>query len=154
MVQFIIKNRLQWVSASTGKIDTTPRTTEEVFTDEQDAKIITNDFPYNFSDDITHLVAWTKLDIKSDPQSEIGDLTDRTRAVIDRYVVKTFVEWLGINRENVVWFRNFPALQSVLELSHIHILIRGLEKGKLEEVLGSPGKVLTKEDLEEIYQKF
>ncbi|KAH3686687.1 hypothetical protein WICPIJ_002331 [Wickerhamomyces pijperi] len=125
VVKYIIRERLQWSSPSEIK----PQS-DQLFHNASDFKIIKNDFPYNYTDDISHFCVWSKLTIVSDPQSEIGDVTSHVKAVIDRYVQKTFVEHLGLQQCDVMWFRNYPILQSVKELSHIHVLIRGGDKAQ------------------------
>lgn len=117
---------------------------DPLFTNPDDLKIVRNDFPYFFEDDVTHLCVWTKRRIESDPKSLIGDLSQETRALIEQYVVQTFVQQLGIPRENLVWFRNWEALQSVKEISHVHVVIKGMTKEQLDVVLGTPGVPLAK----------
>jgi len=87
-------------------------------------------------------VIWSKVIIESDPESEIGDVSDNTRALIDEYVEKTFINQLGLKRENVIWFRNFPAIQSVRELSHIHVLVKDMDKKDFDKVIKTPGVLL------------
>lgn len=130
----------------TDDIDIKPKSSL-LFHDSDDVKIVPNDFPYNFEASVTHLLAWTKVPIEGDPLDPNEDISPKTRALIDLYVQKTFVEYLGVSREDVVWFRNWRALQSVRQLSHIHVLINGLSKEKLNEVLNTPGKLLTEEEI-------
>lgn len=99
-----------------------------LFTNPADLKIVLNDFPYYFEDDVVHMCVWTKKPIKSDPNSMIGDISPSTRATVDRYVQQTFVDQLGLSSDNVVWFRNWDALQSVKEISHIHVVVKGMTK--------------------------
>lgn len=112
---------------------------DPIFTNPDDLKIVRNDFPYYFEDDVTHLCVWTKKKIESDPNSSIGDLSQETRNIIERYVDQTFVKGLGIPRENLVWFRNWEALQSVKEISHVHVVVKGMTREQVAQVLGTPG---------------
>lgn len=144
IVQEIIKTRLGWIE--NGHPALMPASTS-LFTEPNDVLIITNDFPYNFESSMTHFVVWSKVIIESDPNSEIGDVTEETRKIINTYVHKTFVGQLGLKPENVIWFRNFPAIQSVRELSHIHILIKDLGQENFDKVFRTPGVMLTHEDL-------
>lgn len=112
---------------------------DPIFTHPDDLKIVRNDFPYYFEDDVTHLCVWTKRRIESDPNSSIGDLSQETRNIIERYVDQTFVKGLGIPRENLVWFRNWEALQSVKEISHVHVVVKGMTREQVAHVLGTPG---------------
>lgn len=104
-----------------------------------DIKILMNDFPYYFDANLTHLCIWTKVDIKSDPSSEKGDISPKTRLIIERYVNKTFVEYLGISKDRILWFRNWSALQSVKNLSHIHVVIRDISDEQLAKVVKKSG---------------
>lgn len=110
-----------------------------LFTEASDIKIILNDFPYYFEPDVTHMCVWTKQPIPSDPISTLGDISPQLRARIEAYVVKTFVEGLGVSRDKLVWLRNWDALQSVKEISHIHVIVKGLLQQQLDKVLGTPG---------------
>ncbi|KAF3990814.1 hypothetical protein FT663_00639 [Candidozyma haemuli var. vulneris] len=112
---------------------------DALFTNPDDLKIVRNDFPYYFEDDVTHLCVWTKRRIESDPNSKMGDLSQASRDIIEQYVDQTIVKHLGIPRENLVWFRNWDALQSVKEISHVHIVIKGMTQEQLGQILGTPG---------------
>lgn len=144
VVRHIVTHALQWKTPKEleGVADCDINVKESgdpLFTNASDLKIVRNDFPYHFEDDVVHLCVWTKRRIPSDPESQLGDLSKESRDLIERYVNKTFVQWLGIPREDIVWFRNWEALQSVKEISHVHVIIKGLSKEKLQMVLGSPG---------------
>ncbi|KAM9906279.1 hypothetical protein OXX69_006863 [Metschnikowia pulcherrima] len=112
---------------------------DPIFTNADDLKIIKNDFPYFFEDNVAHLCVWTKQPIVSDKSTALGDISKETRSVIDKYVYKTFVEKAGIPRDNLVWFRNWEALQSVREISHIHVLIKDASNEQIEALIGTPG---------------
>lgn len=140
----LVVNSLQWRTqeqVKNVKDDdiVVPASGAGLFQNALDLKIVRNDFPYYFEDDVVHLCVWTKRRIESDPKSEIGDLSPEMRALIEKYVQKTFVEWLGVDRNDLVWFRNWDALQSVKEISHVHVVVRGMTSEQLEKVLGGPG---------------
>jgi hypothetical protein len=139
---------LQWVDDNNEPL-LTPES-KALFTSSNDIKIIWNEFPYNFEPGVSHLCVWSKLQIESDPTSPIGDVSDSTRAIIDRYVVKNFIEHLNLDEANLIWFRNFPAIQSVTELSHIHILIKDLDQTVLDSLVGTSGLTLTEEEVTEL----
>lgn len=124
-----------------------PDSGSDLLTNASDLKVVQNDFPYYFEDDVTHLCVWTKKRIESDPSSALGDLSPATRARIEKYVTKTFVDGLGVARENLVWFRNWEALQSVREVSHVHVVVKGMNAKQYESVVGGPGVPLTDADL-------
>lgn len=119
----------------------------KLFSNKSDLKIVPNHFPYYFEEDVVHLCVWSKLRIDSDENSPIGDISPATREIIDKYVCKTFVDGLGIARENLVWFRNWEALQSVKSISHLHVVVKGMTDEQLEKVLYQSGEVLTANDL-------
>lgn len=113
-----------------------------LFECEDDLMILPNHFPYYFEADVAHLCVWSKKSIDADPNSPIGDISPAMRGLIERYVIKTFVEGLGIPRENIVWFKNWLALQSVQAISHVHVVIKGITPEQLAKVLYTPGSVL------------
>lgn len=140
----LVVNTLQWRTqeqVKNVKDDeiSVPASGDPLFTNASDLKVVKNDFPYYFEDDVVHLCVWTKRRIESDPNSALGDLSADMRALIEKYVQQTFVEWLGIAREDLVWFRNWEALQSVKEISHVHVVVKGMSEEKLHAVLGGPG---------------
>ncbi|KAH3674812.1 hypothetical protein WICMUC_003015 [Wickerhamomyces mucosus] len=148
VVNYIIKNRLNWIKFSKDNqliIDLKPSGTK-LFENINDFKIIGNDFPYNFENNITHVVVWSKISIPSDPNSKIGDVSLYTKRIIEKYIDKTFIKHFGIQSKNLLWFRNYPILQSVTELSHIHILIRDLDEFKIDEIIGNSGLPLEDDD--------
>lgn len=139
----LVANSLHWCDEAeiAGIPDsqvTIKRSDSGLFENADDLKIIHNDFPYYLEDNITHLCVWSKQPIKSDPSSALGDMSPETRAIVERYVRHKFVTQLGIPREDLVWFRNWEALQSVKEISHIHVLIRNMTPQQLEAALASP----------------
>ncbi|CCH45081.1 hypothetical protein BN7_4659 [Wickerhamomyces ciferrii] len=115
-----------------------------------DICIILNRFPYHFTPDIVHLIVWTKVHIENDADSDKGDISKYTRDLIDLYIDKTFVQNLGLSRDNIVWFRNWSALQSIKDLSHIHVLTKGLDEAQLRQILGTPGCPLNEEDYKKL----
>ncbi|RKP31660.1 hypothetical protein METBISCDRAFT_22108 [Metschnikowia bicuspidata] len=106
-----------------------------LFENVDDVKVVLNEFSYFFEDNVTHLCVWSKRSIESDLNSAVGDLSADTRAVIEKYVQAKFVVQLGIPPENIVWFRNWAALQSIKEISHIHVLVRNMDSDQLQKAL-------------------
>lgn len=123
---FILQERLRWT-------DPTPRSTVP-FADPTDYKVLFNDWPYGLSARISHLVIWTKFELTPDPAHPNLDLTPLARQQIDSFVNRTFGDRCG--RENVLWFKNWRALQSVRALEHFHVMILDADAGFLEEVTG------------------
>lgn len=132
---YIIQQELKWTDSTSNN---------QLFTNSNDVKILLNKFPYYFEDSITHLCIWTKVDIPNDPQSDIGDISTTTRSLIDKYVGKTFPN------HPFLWFRNWANLQLVKLISHVHVLVKGLDQEKLNQVLETCGELLTLEDYQEL----
>jgi len=93
-----------------------------------DYKTLYNDWPYGFTQDITHLVIWLKIQGVDTPES---------RALIKKFVEKTsFVQRMkdgGAGADTVLYFKNIPKLQSVGALEHLHVLLRGAKQELLDE---------------------
>lgn len=110
-----------------------------LFGNGDDLKVLPNHFPYYFEKNVTHLCIWTKMKIPSDPNSALGDICPIASKTIDRYIRQTFQDQYGIPASDILWFRNWEALQSVKAMSHIHVIVRNLDPRHLEELLYSPG---------------
>jgi hypothetical protein len=67
------------------------------FEEEEDVKVLYNDWPYGIDERIVHLVVWTKFELVDDP--ETGDLTVEARREVDSWVDETFGKVCG--EENV-----------------------------------------------------
>lgn len=80
VMDFILTQRLHWDMPITPK--------GKPFESEQDIKILWNDWPYGLDKKIVHIVVWTKFDLEDDPATD--DLTEKARAEIDAFVLKTF----------------------------------------------------------------
>ena len=67
-------------------------------------------------------------------------MTAKSRALVDGFVRRVFRERVGEGGkgagEKVLWFRNWTGLQSVRGLEHVHVLVRGVERGVLDEWVG------------------
>ena len=105
------------------------------FTDPSDYKILLNDWPYGFTQDVTHIVVWSKVRIPE--QKPEGYLTPESVAWVEGFVQRTFVgplssyrskQGVGVDADTgddyVLWFRNWSGLQSVRGLEHVHVLVR------------------------------
>lgn len=114
---------------------------DQLFGDASDVMVLPNHFPYYFPSNVRHLCVWLKTRIPNDPHSPYGDISPATRQEIEAYVTRTFVDGLGIPRENICWFRNWEALQSVKLISHIHVIVKDMSDAQQDEVLHGPGAV-------------
>ncbi|PTB36428.1 uncharacterized protein TrAFT101_010316 [Trichoderma asperellum] len=100
-----------------------------------DYKVLLNDWPYGLTPEITHIVVWSRTPIPTDP--ETGDLTTESRAQVEDFVKAYFVDTLGAGGEQqVLWFKNWVALQSVRTLEHFHVLVRNVDDDMLERWTG------------------
>lgn len=80
VMKFILSQRLGWDMPITARA--------APFQDEDDVKVLWNDWPYGVAPGIVHLVVWTKFELEADPVTD--DLTDRARKEIDDYVREKF----------------------------------------------------------------
>ncbi|KAJ3563434.1 hypothetical protein NPX13_g8200 [Xylaria arbuscula] len=92
------------------------------FEDPSDYTVLINDWPYG--------LVWSRTTIDTDPKT--GDMTGESRQVVSDFVNRFFVEKLGPGGE-VLWFKNWVALQSVRSLEHIHVMVKDASKEILEE---------------------
>ncbi|CAK9438522.1 uncharacterized protein LODBEIA_P27460 [Lodderomyces beijingensis] len=120
-----------------------------IFYNEQDVKILPNKFPYYFDKNIVHLCIWSKLTIPNDTTSAVGDVSPLTRRIINKYLAKTFVEH-GVQPAQIVWFRNWTSLQSVRSISHIHVILHDVDPVFIQQLIGTGGTPLTREDYKKI----
>ena len=120
----------------------------KIFVDADTLKIIYNQFPYYFPKNVVHLCVWSSVVIPTDPNSKEGDITEETRRIIDKYVSKTFTEKYNLHPDQICWFKNWGLLQSIKNISHIHVLIEDFDVEKYD-ILGSPGEPLLLEEIEE-----
>lgn len=135
MTQYILDNRLpnSWGQPPFAPESQTP------FANDADYKVLLNDWPYGLDPEITHIVVWSRTLIPTD--SETGDMTPESRALVRDFVKRRFVDTLGPGGETqVLWFKNWVALQSVRSLEHIHVLVRNVDDDTLERLTGERPK--------------
>ncbi|KUL85995.1 hypothetical protein ZTR_06547 [Talaromyces verruculosus] len=149
ITKYICLKRLRWwtpdssVNLMETPIPEIPYKNVVPFADSSDFKILRNDWPYGITPDVTHIVVWSKTPIATKPEN--GDVTDESRAMIEGFVDRTFVQRLQkdpafegvqkevIREEHVLWFKNWAALQSVRSLEHFHVLVRGIPDAVITE---------------------
>lgn len=147
--KYLLVSQLDWYDQKeNGGIDIADIAEEDIvvkaagpslFGNGDDLKVLPNHFPYYFEKNVTHLCIWTKMKIPNDPNSALGDISPAAGKVIDKYIRQTFQEQYDIPASDILWFRNWEALQSVKAMSHIHVIVRNLAPHQLEELLYSPG---------------
>lgn len=75
-----------------------------------------------------HLIVWTKFELEDDP--ETGMATPESRQEIAEYVQKTFTSKV----KDIVWFKNWKSLKSVLAVEHFHVMLYKPDPDFLNEV--------------------
>ena len=137
---FVCQERLRWEPLPSSSSSEGPKFAYQSaipFADPRDYRILRNDWPYGFTPDITHLVVWLKPPIPVD--SGTGDLTPKSRTLIEDFVRRNFVKRLareGRAEDRVQWFKNWTRLQSVRGLEHVHVLVRDVPDNIIEEWTG------------------
>jgi hypothetical protein len=102
------------------------------FEDPSDYRVLLNDWPYGLSPSITHIVVWSRTIIPTD--AETGDMTPSSRSIVEEFVKRYFADSLGPDGDRqVMWFKNWVALQSVRTLEHVHVMVQGVDKETLLE---------------------
>ncbi|KAI0555461.1 hypothetical protein F4679DRAFT_170268 [Xylaria curta] len=122
VMNFILTQRLHW------DLPITPK--GKPFECEEDIKILWNDWPYGLDKRIVHLVVWTKFDLEEDPAT--GDLTEKARAEINHYVLKTFGS--RVPSDHYIWFKNWRSLKSVQAVEHFHVMLFDPDPAFIDEV--------------------
>ncbi len=133
VTQYLIVRRLPkaWGSPPYVPVSATP------FADASDYCVLTNDWPYGLTPDITHIVVWSRTMIPTDPDT--GDMTPESRAGVEAFVKRCFVDRLASEsggqdaQDRVLWFKNWTRLQSVRQLEHVHVLVRDASPGLVQE---------------------
>lgn len=113
------------------------------FVEEEDYKILPNDWPYGVEKGITHIVVWLKNRVPTDDTKD-GDMTPEGRALVRDFVQRKFVDrvrGLPGPEEKVLWFKNWTALQSVPGMEHVHVLVRDVPKEIILEWTGGEMQV-------------
>ncbi|KAK3940087.1 hypothetical protein QBC46DRAFT_459253 [Diplogelasinospora grovesii] len=129
MMNFILTTRLaQWEwTENDGIIRPKGRPFE---CEDDDIKILQNDWPYGIDERIVHLVVWTKFELADDPAT--GDLTDQARAEIDAYVQRKFAH--KMDKDHVIWFKNWQSIKSVKAVEHFHVMLFDPDPKFVEEI--------------------
>ncbi|QPG73690.1 hypothetical protein FOA43_001003 [Brettanomyces nanus] len=142
----IVVTQLKWLPTS---IDLTSPSSEILpmihasdnrpFSNVEDLTIVPNMFPYYLEEGLIHLCVWLKFPFPPDPHSEIGDISEENKQLVEKYVNQTFVKGLGLTKDRVLWFKNYAALQSIRTIPHIHVVIDHPDPIKVAALLGTGG---------------
>jgi hypothetical protein len=108
----------------------------ESFSERSDYRILLNDWPYGVKSGIKHICVWLKIPLDTD---ETGGLTKRGSEIARDFIHKTFDVPLGVEgQDKVQWFQNPTVFQSVRAISHLHVFVRGVDDGVLNQILEHP----------------
>ncbi len=148
----LLKNVLHWIPPETDIHLSDPDAVNLVkyddarpFANPNDVKITLNDFPYFIANKTDHFVVWIKFPMPPDPNSEIGDIDEKTKGLIEKYIQLTFVQREGIKREHIIWWKNYTIIQSIKSIPHVHVLVNldddvdGSKESNLRKLIGTPG---------------
>lgn len=136
VMTFVMKERLRWTPKGGPETGLTFDFQSSIpFENPHDYKIMPNDWPYGLDPGIEHLIVWLKN--RTEAQPPLGDLTPAARAQVNAFVDEKFAKPLAKltgEGDNVIWFKNWVALQSVPGIDHIHVLIRNVPKSTIDEL--------------------
>ncbi|EXJ82677.1 hypothetical protein A1O3_06491 [Capronia epimyces CBS 606.96] len=134
---FVMAERLKWTPLPSSTPETGPEFAVKdpvPFAHPDDYKILPNDWPYGLAPGIRHLIVWLKTRLESEPTK--GDMTPKSREQVEEFVQNTFVDRvkdLPGEKEKVMWFKNWKALQSVPGMEHLHVLVRDVPEDIIRE---------------------
>lgn len=126
MTKYMTEERLHWGLGEISHREDYAHPLEANF----EPLITWNDWPYgSLEEDVKHLIVWVKWHLESDPGT--GRLTEHSRDIVQGFVEHTFIKrmkWSGISntQDRLRWFKNGFDLQSVPEIEHFHVLLKGM----------------------------
>lgn len=133
VMAYLLSQRLFWEPVDDGSDALRFEVKSQVpFEDPADFQILRNDWGYAFEAGIRHVVVWVKQRL---PVDEEGALSEIGRKAVEEFVRREFREKTGERDkgEKVIWFKNTTNLQSVRSLEHVHVLLRDVDEGVLEQ---------------------
>ncbi|KAL2877752.1 hypothetical protein SGCOL_006914 [Colletotrichum sp. CLE4] len=125
VMNFVLRRRLGWEEGELGSTGG-----KRPFEEAGDYRILHNDWPYGIDARIVHLVVWTKFELEENPAT--GDLTERARGEIDRFVEGTFRA--RTKAGTVIWFKNWRSLKSVHAVEHFHVMLFDPDPAFIREI--------------------
>ena len=134
---FVMKERLKWRPLSSSTLLTGPKFEVKnpvPFADDEDYRILVNDWPYGLAPGIQHIIVWLKVRLESEPTK--GDMTPKSRRQVEGFIQSKFIDRvkdLPGEQEKVIWFKNWTALQSVPGMEHVHVLVRDVPEHIIHE---------------------
>ncbi|KAI0973783.1 hypothetical protein F4678DRAFT_425874 [Xylaria arbuscula] len=136
IAEFIKEKKLGWEEQTAAK-------GEGLLRRPDDYKILRNDWPYAFPLDVCHLVVWSKVGIRVDPETGLPDTESTT--LIEEFLDSVFGKGLKCwrNEDNLLWFKQKTRFQSVRALEHIHVLVRGVDEDDITRLTGQKKSEIT-----------
>jgi len=138
-MNFLIRNRLYWdPEPNEGEKGVKFKAKSSVpFQERSDYRIIVNDWPYGWTEDIRHICVWLKNSLPVD--SVRGAILPEGREMVDKFVRDSIEKRLGVvGEDKVIWFKNHTIIQSIPGIDHIHVLIRGIDDASIDRILEKP----------------
>lgn len=112
--EYLVKVRLGWEG------DNLKSSGDPFLQNWNDIKILINDYSYDFEPQIRHFVVWLKMQI---PCNADEFPTEGASRIIENFITAHFTQRCGVPKEDLIWFKNTPALQSIPSVSHFHVLV-------------------------------
>lgn len=159
--QFILQMILKWDANEIYELNhikyvTVQQQLKAILTNEQLFKVTINDFPYNYEPNVLHLLIWSKIKLPiyindttdidgiNIDHNKYPDMNPECERLIDKFLSRTLHDKYKLSYGvNYVWFVNYLSLQSIKDLSHIHVLIKfhsEQEKLKMANILTQDGQ--------------
>lgn len=161
ILQFMLKEKLKWDEREIYELNhlkyvTVQQQLHAILTKNDFFKVTANDFPYNYEPNVLHLLIWSKIKLPiylndttdSDAfdfqNNRYPDMNPECEEIINKFLAKTLHDKYQLSYGiDYVWFVNYSKLQSIKDLSHIHVLIKWSsekEKLKMASILTKDGQ--------------
>ncbi|SCW03591.1 LAFE_0G13850g1_1 [Lachancea fermentati] len=136
IVDVIVERRLEWsrseLSELAARYVTVEQRTNAMLSAPELFKLLPNDFAYDLAPGLYHLVVWSKIAIPLYVSHASREQRPHVHDKIERFV-KTNLARFGVH--DYVWFINYPHLQSVKSVSHVHVMLRAESSEVIERML-------------------
>ncbi|SSD61899.1 uncharacterized protein SCODWIG_03660 [Saccharomycodes ludwigii] len=137
LMEFMVKYKLHWdlneLQKLSEKYPTDKDKIDAILSDKSLYTLIVNNFPYNFDHNVYHLCLWSKIyiplyiDVEKDDSRDYYSKDPACQLKIQKFWQMNLAELIsecgGSKNVDYCWFINYPNLQSIRQISHIHILI-------------------------------
>ncbi|SCV03133.1 LAME_0H07976g1_1 [Lachancea meyersii CBS 8951] len=143
VVEAVVLEKLHWDSVSLSQLaqhwPTASLQLQAMLSRRELFKLLKNDFPYDFPASVHHLVLWSKVRIPLyvDGGGSGGGSSSCEKVRPVEAKIQRFLD-VNLARHNVhdfVWFVNYPHLQSVTAVSHIHVLVNTSRPHRIAQIL-------------------